>query len=205
MLRGGHLAPACDGGGDRSISVAFDSPNMPVLRELRSTLGGRAAKLQNPHDESLPTQPNRGGTKKGLESAFSTTTAKGAMSGGPVEPGHDRIAGVRFCHDRVVLPGTLPTVCHVGGMTRCRNANHGHFRLPGIRRTATRAGSDTDRASGDRDPASRSDSLFSPRHRRLREIGAIKRVSGTYRYCLTRVRRAAIAALCRVTQAAIIP
>ena len=41
--------------------------------------------------------------------------------------------------------------------------------------------------------------------RRLREIGVIKRVSGTYRYDLTRIGRAATAALCRVTQTVIIP
>ena len=41
--------------------------------------------------------------------------------------------------------------------------------------------------------------------RRLREIGVIKRVSGTYRYDLTRIGRAATAALCWVTQTVIIP
>ncbi len=41
--------------------------------------------------------------------------------------------------------------------------------------------------------------------RRLRDIGVIKRVAGTYRYYLTRMGRAAIAALCRVTQSVIIP
>jgi hypothetical protein len=41
--------------------------------------------------------------------------------------------------------------------------------------------------------------------RRLRDIGAIKRVAGTYRYYLTRIGRAATAALCRVTQSVIIP
>jgi hypothetical protein len=41
--------------------------------------------------------------------------------------------------------------------------------------------------------------------RRMRDIGVIKRVSGTYRYYLTRIGRAATAALCRVTQAVIIP
>jgi hypothetical protein len=41
--------------------------------------------------------------------------------------------------------------------------------------------------------------------RRLRDIGAIKRVAGTYRYYLTRIGRAATAALCRVTQSLIIP
>jgi hypothetical protein len=41
--------------------------------------------------------------------------------------------------------------------------------------------------------------------RRLRDIGVIKRVRGTYRYYLTRLGRAATAALCRVTESIIIP
>src|SRR6266481_440975 len=41
--------------------------------------------------------------------------------------------------------------------------------------------------------------------RRLRDLGVIKRVAGTYRYYLTRIGRAATAALCRVTQTVIIP
>jgi len=41
--------------------------------------------------------------------------------------------------------------------------------------------------------------------RRLRDIGVIKRVTGTYRYYLTRIGRAATAALCRVTESIIIP
>lgn len=41
--------------------------------------------------------------------------------------------------------------------------------------------------------------------RRLRDIGAIKRAAGTYRYYLTRIGRAAAAALCRLTQSVIIP
>ena len=41
--------------------------------------------------------------------------------------------------------------------------------------------------------------------RRLRDIGLIKRVRGTYRYYLTRMGRAATAALCRVTESIIIP
>ena len=41
--------------------------------------------------------------------------------------------------------------------------------------------------------------------RRLRDIGVIKRVAGTYRYYLTRLGRAAIAAACRLTQTTIIP
>jgi DNA-binding HxlR family transcriptional regulator len=41
--------------------------------------------------------------------------------------------------------------------------------------------------------------------RRLRDIGVIKRVSGTYRYYLTRIGRSATAALCQVTQSVLIP
>jgi len=40
---------------------------------------------------------------------------------------------------------------------------------------------------------------------RLRNIGVIKRVARTYRYYLTRIGRAATAALCRVTHSTIIP
>jgi hypothetical protein len=50
-----------------------------------------------------------------------------------------------------------------------------------------------------------SPSRFSRQLRRLRNIGVIKRVAGTYRYYLTRIGRAAIAALCRLTQGTIIP
>jgi hypothetical protein len=51
---------------------------------------------------------------------------------------------------------------------------------------------------------------FSPhrlsRHlRRLRDLGVIKRVTGTYRYYLTKAGRAATAAACRITEATIIP
>jgi hypothetical protein len=41
--------------------------------------------------------------------------------------------------------------------------------------------------------------------RRLRVIGVIKRVTGTYRYYLTKAGRAAIAAAQRLTAATIIP
>jgi hypothetical protein len=41
--------------------------------------------------------------------------------------------------------------------------------------------------------------------RRLRDIGVIKRVRGTYRYYLTRIGRSATAALCHVTQSLLIP
>jgi len=35
----------------------------------------------------------------------------------------DRIAGVLSCYDRVVVTGTLPTVCYAGGMTLFLYAN----------------------------------------------------------------------------------
>lgn len=41
--------------------------------------------------------------------------------------------------------------------------------------------------------------------RRMRDIGVIKRVTGTYRYYLTRMGRAATAAICRVTESIIVP
>jgi hypothetical protein len=41
--------------------------------------------------------------------------------------------------------------------------------------------------------------------RRLRDLGVIKRVARSYRYYLTRLGRAAIAAACRITQTTIIP
>ena len=34
----------------------------------------------------------------------------------------DRIAGVLSCYDRLVITGTLPTVCYAEGMTRYLNA-----------------------------------------------------------------------------------
>jgi hypothetical protein len=46
---------------------------------------------------------------------------------------------------------------------------------------------------------------YSRQLRRLRDIGVIKRVAGTYRYYLTRLGRAATAALCRVAESIIIP
>jgi hypothetical protein len=41
--------------------------------------------------------------------------------------------------------------------------------------------------------------------RRFRDLGVIKRVTGTYRYYLTKAGRAATAAACRITEAMIIP
>ena len=50
-----------------------------------------------------------------------------------------------------------------------------------------------------------SPSRLSRQLHRLREIGVIKKVAGTYRYYLTKIGRAATAALCRVTQSLIVP
>jgi DNA-binding transcriptional ArsR family regulator len=50
-----------------------------------------------------------------------------------------------------------------------------------------------------------SPSRLSRQLRRLRDLGLIKRVAGTYRYYLTKMGRAAIAAAERLTQAVIIP
>jgi hypothetical protein len=52
--------------------------------------------------------------------------------------------------------------------------------------------------------------MFSPARlsrqlRRLRDIGVIKRVTGTYRYYLTKAGRAAAAAACRITESIIVP
>ena len=41
--------------------------------------------------------------------------------------------------------------------------------------------------------------------RRFRDLGVIKRVTGTYRYYLTKAGRAATAAACRITETMIIP
>jgi hypothetical protein len=53
--------------------------------------------------------------------------------------------------------------------------------------------------------ASLSPHRLSRQLRRLRDLGVIKRVAGTYRYYLTKAGRAATAAACRVTEALIIP
>ena len=46
------------------------------------------------------------------------------MSSTLLERYDDRIAGVLSCYDRVVITGTLPTVCYADGMTKFFNANH---------------------------------------------------------------------------------
>ena len=45
------------------------------------------------------------------------------MASAHVERYDDRIAGVLSCYDRVVVTGTLPTVCYAEGMTRFLYAN----------------------------------------------------------------------------------
>src|SRR5258705_6558574 len=40
------------------------------------------------------------------------------MTGSLAERYDDRIAGVLSCYDRVVVTGTLPTVCYAAGMTK---------------------------------------------------------------------------------------
>ena len=44
------------------------------------------------------------------------------MTGSLTERYDDRIAGVLSCYDRVVVTGTLPTVCYAAGMTRFLHA-----------------------------------------------------------------------------------
>jgi len=46
------------------------------------------------------------------------------MIGGLVDRYDERIAGVLSCYDRVVITGTLPTVCYADGMTRFLYSNH---------------------------------------------------------------------------------
>ena len=46
------------------------------------------------------------------------------MMGGLVDRYDERIAGVLSCYDRVVITGTLPTVCYADEMTRFPYANH---------------------------------------------------------------------------------
>ena len=44
--------------------------------------------------------------------------SRGAMVSALVERYSDRISGVLSCYDRIVVTGTLPTVCYADGMTR---------------------------------------------------------------------------------------
>src|ERR1700674_2420732 len=45
------------------------------------------------------------------------------MASALVDRYDDRIAGVLCCYDRVVITGTLPTICYAAGMTRFLHAN----------------------------------------------------------------------------------
>ena len=45
------------------------------------------------------------------------------MSGGLVERHDERMAGVLSSYDRIVITGTLPSVCHARGMTAFLYAN----------------------------------------------------------------------------------
>jgi hypothetical protein len=54
------------------------------------------------------------------------------MASALVERYDDRIGGVLSCYDRVVVTGTLPTVCYAEGMTRFLYANQPYLRLFGI-------------------------------------------------------------------------
>jgi hypothetical protein len=44
------------------------------------------------------------------------------MSSALLERYDDRIAGVLSCYDRVIVTGTLPTVCYAAGMTKFLHA-----------------------------------------------------------------------------------
>jgi len=58
------------------------------------------------------------------------------MASALVERYDDRIAGVLSCYDRVVVTGTLPTVCYADGMTRFLYANQIRiFDYPAFART----------------------------------------------------------------------
>jgi hypothetical protein len=46
------------------------------------------------------------------------------MSNALLDRYDSRIAGVLACYDRIVITGTLPTVCYAEGMTKFLNAHH---------------------------------------------------------------------------------
>ncbi len=46
------------------------------------------------------------------------------MREGLVERYDKRIAGVLSCYDRIVITGTMPSVCHAKGMTSFLYANN---------------------------------------------------------------------------------
>jgi AraC-like DNA-binding protein len=72
--------------------------------------------------EALLPNPAEPEQKRGVACPAAATAAEGAMSSALLERYDDRIAGVLSCYDRVVITGTLPTVCYADGMTKFLNA-----------------------------------------------------------------------------------
>src|ERR1700693_1954595 len=58
------------------------------------------------------------GSQRTVASPPDATIVEGAMVSALVERYSDRISGVLSCYDRVVVTGTVPTVCYADGMTR---------------------------------------------------------------------------------------
>jgi hypothetical protein len=58
------------------------------------------------------TQAGRAGTNEGIASSAGAKAVESQMTGSLTERYDDRIAGVLSCCDRVVVTGTLPTVCY---------------------------------------------------------------------------------------------
>src|SRR5713226_8010603 len=56
--------------------------------------------------------------KEGIASSAGAKAVESQMTGSLTERYDDRIAGVLSCYDRVVVTGTLPTVCYAAGMTK---------------------------------------------------------------------------------------
>jgi len=96
-----------------------------------------------------------------------------------------------------VLSGAAPRFTHPGRFSLYYEAAFGE--LPRVNIADIRRG----------DPIPMLDRLtpnrLSRQLRRLRDIGVVKRVKGSCRYYLTRMGRAATAALCRVTESIITP
>src|SRR5437016_8274015 len=63
-------------------------------------------------------KPGRAGTEAGVASSAGAKAVESQMTGSLTERYDDRIAGVLSCYDRVVVTGTLPTVCYAAGMTK---------------------------------------------------------------------------------------
>src|ERR1700687_3443140 len=82
------------------------------------------------------------------------------MTGSLTERYDDRIAGVLSCYDRVVVTGTLPTVCYARGNDEVSLRDRGsHLRLPAVcldtARPRARAGGIAGSSGGDHDRAHR--------------------------------------------------